>query len=134
MPGYIWAILVLCVLGIFNTMYLSAHVFSKQPVKCLWFPPEWCRKVQFSKYSRTFGIPNPFAGLGMYSAILVLAIFFVNGAVNFAPIYWIIWFGFLFSMYFLFIQAFVLKAFCTWCVVSAAEFTLLFLIIMFWAK
>lgn len=131
MPTYIWVILLLSVLGICNTLYLSAHVFSKKPVKCLWFPPEWCQKVQYSKYSRTFGVPNPFAGLGMYMAILVLTIMFSNGLISFTLIYWIIIVGFLFSMYFVAIQAFVLKAFCTWCVVSAIEFTLLFLTVVF---
>lgn len=130
MEAYIWVILVLAMLGIFNTLYLSVHVFNKQPVKCLWFPPEWCQKVQYSKYSRTLGVPNPFAGLAMYLAILVLTILFINGSVSFAPIFWIIVIGFLFSMYFTAIQAFVLKAFCTWCVISAAEFTLLFLTVM----
>ncbi len=131
MANYILVILVLSVLGVINTLYLSAHVFSKKPVKCLWFPPEWCQKVQYSSYSKTFGIPNPFAGLGMYVAILVLTLFFAAGSIPFAPIFWIIVIGFLFSMYFLGIQAFVLHAFCTWCVVSAVEFTLLFLTIIY---
>lgn len=131
MPIFVWAILVLSGLGVINTLYLSAHVLSKKPVKCLWFPPEWCQKVQYSPYSRTFGIPNPFAGLAMYVVILLLTVMFATGVISFTPIYWIIVVGFLFSLYFTFIQAFVLRAFCTWCVVSALEFTLLFATVLF---
>ena len=134
MPTYFWIILVLSCLGIFNTLYLSAHVFSKKPVKCIFFPPEWCEKVQYSKFSRTLGVPNAFAGLGMYVAILVLTVLFGIGSIPFTPIFWIVVAGFAFSLYFTFIQAFVLRAFCTWCVVSAIEFTLLFLTVVFLIK
>ena len=39
--------------------------------------------------------------------------------------------GFLFSAYFTYIQGAVLKAYCTWCVLSAIEFLLLFLVLTF---
>jgi uncharacterized membrane protein len=34
-------------------------------------------------------------------------------------------------MYFTWVQAFVLRAFCTWCVVSAINFTVMFLVVLF---
>jgi uncharacterized membrane protein len=55
---------------------------------------------------------------------------FISGSISFTPIFWLVVFGFAFSMYFLFIQAFVLRAFCTWCVISIVEFTLLFITVM----
>lgn len=123
-------IIILSVIGIVNTSYLSYHSIKKTPVKCIFFPPEWCEKVQHSKFSRTLGFPNSMAGLGMYSALLILSILFAVGFLVVAwPIIAIIWIGFIFSMYFTFIQAFVLRAFCTWCVLSAIEFTLLFILV-----
>ncbi len=123
-------IVILSAIGIINTSYLSYHSVKKTPVKCLFFPPEWCLKVQQSKFSRTFGFPNAYAGLGMYLAILALTLFFAGGTLaSFTPISVIVWIGFIFSLYFTFIQAFILRAFCTWCVLSAIEFTLLFVII-----
>ncbi len=124
-------ILILCVIGIINTSYLSYHSYTQRPVKCIFFPSEWCQKVQQSKFSRTLGFPNSYAGLGMYCFLLVLSILF---ALNILHVFWpiavVIYFGFIFSMYFTFIQAFVLRAFCTWCVVSAIEFTLLLIIVL----
>ncbi|MGE5298265.1 MAG: vitamin K epoxide reductase family protein [Acidobacteriaceae bacterium] len=124
-------IFVLIGIGLINTIYLSSHVISKKPVKCYFFPPEWCTKVQFSNYSRTFGIPNPFAGLAMFILLFVFMLLYVNGLFAFWPVTVVVLIGFLFSMYFTYIQGFVLKAYCTWCVLSAIEFVLLFLIIAF---
>lgn len=122
-------IILLSVIGVINTSYLSYHTIHKTLVKCIFFPPEWCEKVQKSKYSRTLGFPNSFAGFGMYFALFVLSFLYFVGALQpLWPIQVIIWIGFAFSMYFLFIQAFVIRAFCTWCVLSALEFSLLLII------
>ncbi len=123
-------ILVLTGIGIINTLYLSYHSLTKTPVRCLFFPPEWCEKVQYSKYSRTLGVPNSMAGLTIYSAIFILTLLYSAGMVSFTPIAVLVIIGLIFSMYFTFIQAFVLKAFCTWCVVSAIDFILLFVILL----
>jgi len=129
--NYISVIYVLGAIGALNTIYLSYHTITKKPVWCLFFPEEWCHKVQYSPYSRTLGIPNSFAGLGIYAAILILTFMHAGGSVSFTPVAWLIYLGFAFSVYFLFIQAFVLKAFCTWCVLSAADFTLLLLTVIY---
>ena len=52
-------IFVFALIGIADTIYLIYHVITKKPVACLFFPKEWCLKVQYSKYSKTFGIPKP---------------------------------------------------------------------------
>ncbi|MFZ1694189.1 MAG: vitamin K epoxide reductase family protein [Flavobacteriales bacterium] len=114
--------------GLLNTLYLTYHAIRGTVVACIGFPQEWCEKVQRSPQSRTMGIPNPYLGLGMLTAILVLILLHVYGSVPFWSIFGIVAFGFLFSLYFLWVQAKVLKAFCTWCVVSAMVFTGLFLV------
>ncbi len=131
MPTYLMVIVVVSIVGLIDTLYLTYHALTKTDVKCLFFPKEWCQKVQYSKYSKTFGIPNPFLGLGMYLAILALSFAFNSGLVPFWPLSFIITFGFLFSLYFTYIQAFVLRAFCTWCVVSALNFVILFCSVYF---
>jgi len=119
-------------LGILDTLYLSYHVFTKKPVACWFFPDAWCKKVQYSHFSKTFGIPNPFLGFLMYAAIIVLAYLSAAGTVPFLWVQIVIAIGLLFSIYFTFIQAFVLKAFCTWCVVSAINFVVLALAAFVW--
>jgi uncharacterized membrane protein len=130
MPGHLIVILVLSGIGIINTLYLSYHTVTKTPVKCPFFPPQWCRTVQHSKFSKMLGIPNSFAGLGIYLAVFILALLNAQGIVSFTPIAAIVGIGFLFSVYFTAIQVFVLKALCTWCVVSAVDLTALLAIVL----
>ena len=126
-------ILYVCgVVGVLDTLYLIYHKLKGTDVACVFFPKEWCHKVQYSPQSKTLGIPNSYAGFGMYVAILVLTWLYASGSVAFWPIQAIVTFGFLFSMYFTYIQAFVLRAFCTWCVVSAINFTIMFLAVWFY--
>lgn len=115
------------IIGLADTLYLSYHAVTKTDVACWFFPKEWCQKVQYSKFSKTLGIPNPFLGLLMYIAILILTRYTLAGLAAPWIIQAIIAFGFAFSMYFTFIQAFVLRAFCTWCVVSAINFSVMFI-------
>ena len=118
-------------IGVLDTLYLIYHKLKGTDVACLFFPKEWCHTVQYSPQSKTLGIPNSYAGFGMYIAILVLTYLYTAGSIAFWPLQAIITFGFLFSMYFTYIQAFVLRAFCTWCVVSAINFIVMFFAVWF---
>ncbi len=123
-------ILYVCgIIGVIDTLYLIYNKVKGTEVACLFFPKEWCYKVQHSPQSKTFGIPNSYLGFIMYVLILVMTYMFTGGSLPFWPIQAIVTFGFLFSMYFVYIQAFVLRAFCTWCVVSAINFTVMTLAI-----
>lgn len=125
-------ILILSGIGILNTLYLSFHTITKTSVWCPFFPEHWCRKVQFSSWSRTFGMPNTFAGFALYSVIFIFTLSTLFGDDSRLWIKDLITVGFLFSVYFTFIQGFILRAFCTWCVLSAIDFLFLFLIRIFW--
>lgn len=115
------------ILGLMDTLYLSYHAITKTDVACWFFPKEWCKKVQYSKFGKTLGIPNAFLGLAMYVGILGFTYLSAAGRLPFWPAEALVIFGFIFSMYFTFIQAVVLRAFCTWCVLSAVNFTVMFL-------
>lgn len=119
------------VIGVIDTLYLIYHKVRGTDVACPFFPKEWCHTVQHSPQSKTFGIPNSYLGFIMYVLILFMTYLFAHGKLVFWPIQAIVAFGFLFSMYFLYVQAFVLRAFCTWCVVSAINFTVMILAICF---
>ncbi len=113
------------IIGILDTLYLIYHKVRGTDVACILFPKEWCYKVQHSPQSKTFGIPNSVAGFCMYVVILILAWFYVAGSLPLWPLQAVIAFGFLFSLYFMYVQAFVLRAFCTWCVLSFVNFAVM---------
>ena len=125
MTTQLWVLIICGVVGILDTAYLIHHKFAGTDVACWFFPKEWCYAVQHSPQSKTFGVPNSMLGFLMYAIILALTIAYGYDRVPFWPLQAVVAFGFLFSLYFTYVQAFVLKAFCTWCVVSAINFTVL---------
>lgn len=123
--NYINILYVFGLIGVIDTLYLIYHKVRGTNVACPFFPAEWCYKVQHSPQSKTFGIPNSVAGFVIYVLILVLAYLYSSSSIAFWPIQVVVAFGFLFSLYFTYVQAFVLRAFCTWCVISTINFTVM---------
>jgi uncharacterized membrane protein len=118
-------------IGLLTTLYLIWHKVRGTDVACIGFPKEWCRKVQYSRQSVTFGIPNSVAGFLMYAAVFLLVLFMPQlplGITALGAIQFLVLFGFAFSLYFMYVQVFVLRALCTWCVISFIDFT-----VMSWA-
>lgn len=113
------------VIGVLDTLYLIYHKVRGTEVACLFFPKEWCHTVQHSPQSKTFGIPNSVAGFFIYCGVLLFTWLFAGGMFAFWPVQVLVGIGFLFSLYFLYVQAFVLRAFCTWCVLSFINFTVM---------
>jgi len=91
-----------------------------------------CDPVIYSPYSKFFGIPLEYLGMAYY--FLVTAGYFAYAlGLSILPKFslWLVVltaFGFLFSIYLTFIQAVVLKKWCTWCLISASICTTVFLI------
>lgn len=122
----------LCVAG-----YVFLKKKKSQPMVC---PLNGeCDLVTRSKYSKFFGIPVEVLGIAYY--FFIAFVYLIN---NFIP--WllpesIIFLitgltvgAFLFSCYLIFIQAFVLKQWCTWCLFSAGFSTLIFITAIFNAQ
>lgn len=113
-------------IGILDTIYISYHNFTNTDVWCPIFPKEWCKKVQYSSFSKTLGIPNGYLGLLLYTMIFALSWMYFLGSDTFFLIKLLAGIGFAFAAYFTLIQAFILRAFCVWCIVSAINLTVIF--------
>jgi uncharacterized membrane protein len=96
--------------------YLSWAHYADTSVICV--AGGGCEKVQSSDYAELFGIPVAVLGFGAYAAILVLVAWDAPIAKLAAAS--LALFGMLFSAYLLVVQAFVIEAFCIWCVVNDA--------------
>lgn len=94
-----------------------------------------CNDVIYSKYSKTFGLPNEVGGLLYYLLILFFygSIFLRFGiSVKIAVIVLLASLAaFMFSLYLVSIMAFVLRKWCVWCLTSATISTLIFIISFF---
>lgn len=92
-----------------------------------------CEVVNNSPYAEIYGIPVAVIGIGGYLSILAVLIlekkggkFFKKNAImlNFG----LILIGFLFTLYLIYLELFVIKAICPFCVTSQVSMTFLFII------
>jgi uncharacterized membrane protein len=126
-----WLIPLLIVIGIVVAGYLS--YVETQAVAAVCGPVGDCNTVQSSPYARLFGVlPVGVLGLLGYLALLAAWLarrFFPRLARPSAIAFWgMAIFAVVFSMYLTYLEPFVIKAVCAWCLASAVIVTLLLLL------
>jgi len=115
------ALLVLSLVGTGISGYLVyAHYFKIDPV-CL--PGAPCEVVLTSRYADMWGVPLSLLGLLMYLGLLVLCIWQLlirseqRGLIA-SGVYTLALSGTFFSLYLLYLEAYVIHGYCTWCLAS----------------
>ncbi len=130
--------IVLVVIGIGISGYLSYVKLTESQTICVGGGAFNCEVVQNSIYAKLFNIPIAYLGLLTY--LVLGALLLLQNRIAFLQEYGvmlqfgIIIFAFLFSMWLVYLQAFQLKAFCTWCLTHELTMTLLFIISIFRLK
>ena len=115
----------LCVSG-----YLSYLKITDVPSICIHGGPFDCNVVLNSVYSEFAGIP--IAYLGFLTYVVIGVILFFETRVTFIQVYGKLiafgvgLFGWLFSMWLVYVQFFLLEALCPWCLSHETNFTILF--------
>lgn len=122
---------ILALLGVGISSYLAYVKLSATQAVCLGLGE--CETVQNSPYSVILGIPIAILGLLTYLAIIALWWWSQDEQrpyADLAPLilFGITLFGFLYSAYLTYLELFVLKAICPWCVASAIIMTVLMII------
>lgn len=113
-------------LGLLNSLhlYLQYKRFELYNKKMICLAGENCEEVLNSKYGRTLGVKNEVLGMAYYS--LLITSLLAARISTFWPeavkinVYFITSFAAAFSLYLLFIQLFVLKKACSWCLGTIA--------------
>ena len=124
--------LVLVIIGIVISGYLSYVKLTESQAVCVGGGAFNCEVVQNSVYAKLFNIPIAYLGLATY--LVLGALLLLQNRIAFLQEYGvmlqfgIIMFAFLFSVWLVYLQAFQLKAFCTWCLSHEVTMTLLFLV------
>ncbi len=114
--------------GILDAGYLSYVKLTKVAIYCTPGLGQ-CDVVNSSPYSFLLGIPLAYLGLLTYFAILFLLVF--GEKIEFLKpyslylLFGISAFGFLFSLYLTYLEIWVIKAICQWCVLSAILMTVI---------
>lgn len=126
-----WAIPIISLAGIFVAGYLSYIEITFEQAFC--GPVGDCNAVQSSSYARVFGV-LPVGVLGGIGYLAILAAWWVGrqkwGILStYAPLtlFGMAFFGTIFSTYLTYLEPFVIKAVCIWCITSAILITLVML-------
>ncbi|MBI3286570.1 MAG: vitamin K epoxide reductase family protein [Chloroflexi bacterium] len=123
-----WGIPILTALGMGISGYLLAIDLTGDPALCLGSAD--CEVVSTSPYARIMGVPVALLGLGLYAILLVISLAPSRlpqplPLYSLLAIYGLSLAGVLFSAYLTYIEVFVLRAICPWCVASAVDLALI---------
>ena len=125
-------IILLCFLGVGIASYLAYAYITHTPVRCTAGIFGGCGEVQESEYASFLGIPIPVFGLMFYVFLFADALFLLGLHRTWYAWRSFVWFvtltGFLFSLYLAFLEAFVIEAWCVWCVGSGLVSTAIFVV------
>ena len=117
--------------GIFVGVYLSLYKFGV--IGSLVCNVGSCEKVQSSRYSVFLGLPVATWGIGFYLLMFALSVaslqdrFAESSGLSLAMFALAAW-GVLFTAWLNYLEAFVINAWCEWCLGSAAMVLLLFIL------
>ena len=119
---------------------LAGYVYSKKQKKENLVCPMngSCDEVVNSRYSKFMGIPVEVMGMFYYGIIMLAYTFIFINKSTVSDVFQFFMtsvtiMAFLFSCYLVFIQAFILRQWCTWCLFSAGFSTFIFITAIFGA-
>lgn len=115
------ALILLSLAGAGVSAYLLSFRLLERPVVCL--TGSGCAEVNASEYSALFGIPVSAYGLLLYIVLIGLAFIWLRRGEDLPEwltlsVFGLSLAGFLFSAYLTYVEAFIIRAYCTWCLVS----------------
>lgn len=123
----IWSLIIVSFIGFLDASYLTIAHYTGLALRCSVF--NGCDQVTTSPYSVILGIPVALLGVFYYLAILLATLFYFDSRKAWLPKYiaWATNAGLAASVWFVFLQLFVIKAICQYCMISATTSTLLFI-------
>lgn len=123
-------ILILAFFGLADSIYLTQHELSGTPLLCNIQNLSGCNIVATSQYSHIFGTPLAEFGILFYTIIFILAALelVIFDQLLRRALQAISFIGVISSLYFTFMQIFVIGAFCIYCSASAFITLLIFIL------
>ena len=120
----------LTIIGLLVSIYMTIYKVTSNEAMCI--GSSGCSEVNASRYSEINGIPVAVLGVIGYASILALlflenrlSFFQENGPMIFFGVSLI---GFLFTVYLIYLEIALIKAYCPFCLTSQAVMTIIFII------
>ena len=120
---------VLSLVGLADALYLTVEHITGQSVQCTII--SGCSEVLSSSYAVIAGVPLAAVGAAAYFTVFSLAILAAFGY-TFAktPLTLLVGAMFFVSLWLVYLQAFVIREFCQYCLLSAAVTTMLLVVVI----
>lgn len=118
----------MAMIGLLISGYLLNAYVSGGPIICTGNAA--CEIVRSSAYASLFGIPTPAFGVFFYAVLAILALLWRTPHVTFILQVWTAG-GVLVSLWLSYIEAFVIEAWCMWCVLSAIVSVVAFILVWY---
>jgi uncharacterized membrane protein len=122
--------IVLTIIGLLVSIYMTIYKITSNDSMCIGSGD--CKTVNASRYAEVYGIPVAVLGIAGYSAILAVLLlerkpgfFQQNGTLLFFGLSLT---GFLFTLYLIFVETVLIKAYCPFCITSQTAMTIIFII------
>jgi len=130
----IYVFLVVTLVGLADSVYLAVAYFTGTPLSCEII--SGCNEVANSPYSHIAGVSLPAIGVIYYIFAVINALYYLiaRSSAGATMLAFSTTVGFLASLYFEYLQVFVIKAICIYCLISAIAATILFFIGVFVRK
>ena len=120
----------LTVLGLLVSIYMTIYKLTSNDAMCVGSGD--CHTVNASKYSEVNGIPVAVVGMLGYATLLGIlwlerkpGFFSENGSMIFFGISLV---GFFFTLWLVYVEVALLKAYCPFCITSQVSMTLIFIL------
>jgi len=127
----IWCFIIFSLIGFLDASYLTASHYLNSAVPCT--ITKGCETVLTSKYSTVLGIPVALAGSFYYFLVFIFSLFIFfkpKNKIGYLALY-LSPIGLIASLWFLYLQLFVIKSICQYCMVSAFICIVLFALFIF---
>ncbi len=116
------------IVGFIDASYLTLTKFTKAPLYCTPGLGD-CHTVNASRWSELWGIPIAAFGLAAYAIVILVLLLskrseWVNRYQNLI-LFALSFTGFLYSVYLTYLELFVIRAICQWCMLSALSITVI---------
>jgi uncharacterized membrane protein len=122
--------IVLAIIGLLVSIYMTIYKITSNDSMCIGSGD--CKTVNASRYAEVYGIPVAVLGVAGYAAILAVlflerrpGFFQQNGSMLFFGLSLT---GFLFTLYLIFVEVALIKAYCPFCITSQTVMTIIFII------
>ena len=123
-------LIALAIIGLLVSIYMTIFKITSNDNMCI--GSKDCSVVNASRYSELYGIPVAVFGVVGYAAILAVlwlernpGFFNQNGTML---LFGLSLTGFLFTLYLIFLEIALIKAYCPFCITSQAAMTIIFIL------